>query len=80
MIEARASGLPEAAEAGIIKLVWSELEQQVMRFGFDLGCPVHEADWRFAYFRSHSVTIAGGTSEIQRNIISTRALSLPRSW
>jgi alkylation response protein AidB-like acyl-CoA dehydrogenase len=80
VIEARASGLPEAGEAGIIKLVWSELEQQVMRFGFDLGCPVHEADWRFAYFRSHSVTIAGGTSEIQRNIISTRALSLPRSW
>lgn len=80
VIESRANDVPLNGEASVIKLVWSEIEQAVIRLGHDIGCPIHEDDWRFAYLRSHSVTIAGGTSEIQRNIISTRALGLARSW
>ena len=38
----------------------------------------HDGDWATQYLRSFSHTIAGGTSEIQRNIIAERLLGLPR--
>lgn len=77
-VESLASGHPDRGANSIIKLLWSELEQSLTTAGLDAQCDAHEEYWRFAYLRSKSRTIAGGTSEVQRNIIANRVLGLPR--
>ena len=36
------------------------------------------AQWTFGFLANRCLTIAGGTSEIQRNVIGERLLGLPR--
>ena len=72
------------------KLVYSELAQRTAEFGCEvlgpdatlwLGDPhaPDKAEWPRAYMNSFGVTIGGGTSEIQRNIIGERVLGLPKT-
>lgn len=79
------SDLP-GAEGSIVKLHYSELLQRAMRLsmnilgleGLEFANRWDEKSWTGQYLSSFSATIAGGTSEIQRNIIGERVLGLPR--
>lgn len=68
----------------MVKLFYTELRQRVMRLALEVIGPgsgergLTAASWDEDYLASYSDTIAGGTSEIQRNIIGERVLGLPR--
>jgi alkylation response protein AidB-like acyl-CoA dehydrogenase len=71
------------AEGSIVRLFHSELLQRVARLGFDLAGTAGleraaQAPLVKEYLESFWLTIAGGTAEIQRNIIGERELGLPR--
>jgi alkylation response protein AidB-like acyl-CoA dehydrogenase len=83
MVEANERGVDLGAEGSIMHLPYTELEQEIYRLAVDLGGPrglIREAGvgWSTLHFKSLSATIAGGTSEIQRNTIAERLLGLPR--
>jgi alkylation response protein AidB-like acyl-CoA dehydrogenase len=80
-------GLVPNHEASVVKLFSSELGQRVARtemkvvglYGQMLGDRAPNGGRAAAaYVGSLSATIAGGTSEIQRNIIAQRGLGMPR--
>jgi alkylation response protein AidB-like acyl-CoA dehydrogenase len=71
-------------EASIRKLMGVEHEQRVQEAGMSLLGPdaiVDEGDgarWFNGFLGNRALSIAGGTSEIQRNVIAERLLGLPR--
>lgn len=88
VISMQASGLIPNYESSIAKLYSTELIQRISRTAAKMvGMWGAVTDERapmkgipaFQYANSVRETIAGGTSEIQRNIIATRGLGLPRA-
>jgi alkylation response protein AidB-like acyl-CoA dehydrogenase len=64
--------------------VGAEFEQRVHEFGLDLSGPDgaitdgEAAASAYGVLQTKCLTIAGGTSEVQRNVIGERLLGLPR--
>ena len=77
-------GLQPGPESSVRKLVGAEFDQRVHEFGLDICGPegaVFDGDAAFSAYmvlQSKCMTIAGGTSEVQRNVIGERLLGLPR--
>lgn len=76
------------SESSILKLFGSEVTQRVGEFGLALEGPYgllydgskylrDDGAWQRAHLMNFSLTIASGTSEVQRNIIAERLLGLP---
>jgi alkylation response protein AidB-like acyl-CoA dehydrogenase len=79
---ARQQSIP-GPEGSIIALYYGELSQRVVKTAVEiLGPAVIELSrpggWTFEYLNAFKNTIAGGTSQIRRNIIGERLLGLPR--
>jgi alkylation response protein AidB-like acyl-CoA dehydrogenase len=83
----RRAGQPAGPEGSIGKLLFSEHTQRLQNLAADLeGCAAQawlEGDrWlmgtAWSLLRVRSKTIAGGTSEVQRNILGERILGLPK--
>ncbi len=79
-------GVP-GPEASVQKLHSTELNKAMHDFAFELVKTADLTDsrtrdlfahWSEEYLTSLGMTIAGGTSQIQRNIIGERAIGLPR--
>ncbi|MGP4053627.1 acyl-CoA dehydrogenase family protein [Mycobacterium sp. 4D054] len=68
------------ATASLAKSVWGEIGKDMAALAFDTLDP-GAADGRWDAFRltSHALTIAGGTTQINKNITAQRVLGLPRS-
>jgi alkylation response protein AidB-like acyl-CoA dehydrogenase len=83
-----AEGRPPGPEASIAKLVWSEYHRWVGEVAIGItgtdglvrpdGAGYPTSEWQNVFLSSRAGTIYSGTSEIQRNIISERALGLPK--
>jgi alkylation response protein AidB-like acyl-CoA dehydrogenase len=64
--------------ASVLKVMWSELWQDVTRFGLEVSPAADRDHWQYQYLEARAASIYSGTNEIQRNILSERVLGLPR--
>jgi hypothetical protein len=65
--------------ASLAKTVWGEIGQDLAALAFDvLGTRGSNAPWANYRLTSRSLTIAGGTTQINKNITAQRVLGLPR--
>jgi len=90
MMTRLARGELPGAESSVVKLFWADLTQSLSELALRSLGPaaqlpygsshcVADGRWQQRALWSRCASIAGGTSEIQRNIIATRLLGLPRS-
>jgi alkylation response protein AidB-like acyl-CoA dehydrogenase len=78
-ISATLHGGDALGSASLAKTVWGEIGQDLAVLAFDvLGTPGVKSAWADYRLTSRSLTIAGGTSQINKNITAQRVLGLPR--
>jgi alkylation response protein AidB-like acyl-CoA dehydrogenase len=84
----RLKGQPPGAESSIGKLVSTELSQRMTKFASHLlgnfatlerhSAFAPDGDWMRRTLQVEALTIAGGTSAVQKNMIGERILQLPK--
>ena len=89
-IENRLAGIEGLGDASIVKLTYSRVLQDFALLGLRLGgldeqtrAPIvfgdlNTGNWMADFMNSYAWTIAGGSDEVQRNIIAERMLEMPR--
>jgi len=78
-ISATLHGGDALGSASLAKSVWAELGQELAALAFDVLGPLGgHRRWSEYRLTSRSLTIAGGTTQINKNITAQRVLGLPR--
>ncbi len=83
-VKALAGADPSGSEAAVRKLLGAEHDQRVQEVGLELLGPLGVAyddetrTWIHGFLFNRCLTIAGGTTDVQRNVIAERLLGLPR--
>jgi alkylation response protein AidB-like acyl-CoA dehydrogenase len=84
-----AAGLKLRSESSVVKIFMTELERRLGEYGVELGGPLApltehdplalaQGQITGTWLGNPGITIAGGSNEIQRNIIALQGLGLPR--
>jgi alkylation response protein AidB-like acyl-CoA dehydrogenase len=72
-------GQPSPAMGSLTKLMWARATQELADVAVGLlGSGGVAGDWTHNFAAAPGVSIAGGTSEINRNIVAEHGLGLPR--
>jgi alkylation response protein AidB-like acyl-CoA dehydrogenase len=73
------TGQPTGADGSMTKLAWGRAEQRLSALALDLlGLGATTDEWATNLAASRQATIAGGTTEINLNIVGEMGLGLPR--
>jgi alkylation response protein AidB-like acyl-CoA dehydrogenase len=74
-----AAGDPPGPESSVIKIAWSTTGQLLPEVALEvLGVRALDGPWADALLHARSLSIAGGTTEVNRTIVAERVLGLPR--
>ena len=72
-------GRETGPESSVAKLVWSDLEQEVAEVAGEVfGPEANEGDRGRSRVYVRALSIAGGTTQVNKNIVAQRVLGLPR--
>ncbi|MEN3320749.1 MAG: hypothetical protein V7643_4151 [Mycobacterium sp.] len=78
-ISATLYGGDALGSASLAKSVWAEIGQELAALAFDVLGPLDgHRRWTEYRLTSRSLTIAGGTTQINKSVTATRVLGLPR--
>ena len=78
----RTAGKLPGPESSVGKLLWSDAEQELHHLELEVvGADAFtgaEPDVLSSYFRSRPVSVYGGSSQIQKNVLAAQILGMPR--
>ena len=79
-ISAELHGRPLGPESSLAKLAWSDVENHIAEAaGEVLGPAANTGEWGRDRVYVRALSIAGGTTQVNKNIIAQRVLGLPRA-
>lgn len=95
-LQKRINGCEQVGDASLVKLLYAKTLRKFSKLGlttsgldgqcyqgFMRGAPQETGYWMLDFMNSYNWSIAGGSDEIQRNIVAERMLGMPRepkSW